>query len=421
MESNNYEFYNYEYENEEFLKPFEIVTEKSDDNDNDIEAVGENDGEKSHDVVNVSGKSKNESTGLVKKLSFTERLELYDRDALNGFTDNIPPEYFSQSHSQMNQSQESIVLSDDEINYSILKSKKGVVHAMEEDAVENVEDDDYCQYDYYIPSPIDFNLIDGNSNNESDEKLMNQSVCSILEKTFEHCPSPIATAKPKAIGAKSLKKVNSETVLSSRYTNAIPSTSNRMNLTPEKKTVNLESPEKPKSSPFSQSVVETRMDLSNDEYCIRLGSVSPKPNYDEMDASTLEMELRKFGLKPSLRRRQAIICLEYIYNRTHPFMSDSVVDEAESPSKENDPKESDNCKDIPNDNDDDDGPKINFNVGFAAHNLVDEKFKRKEVNKIFLPSALRAKVSLFSPSCGVLPELFFLLKILIQIFFVSIP
>ncbi|XP_055322209.1 structure-specific endonuclease subunit SLX4 isoform X2 [Sitodiplosis mosellana] len=392
VESNHYDFCNYEYENEEFLQPLEIVNENVNEN------VAESNDEHLNESGNVSHKS-NESTGLTKKLSFTERLELYERDMLNGFTDDLPEECYNQSQSQMNQSQESIVLSDDEINYSILKSKKGAVHTMEDDDINM--DDDNCHYDYYIPSPIDFNLIDGNSNQETDEKLMNQSVCNILEKTFDHCPSPISTAaKTKTIGAKSLKKVNSETVLGSRYGNAIPSTSTstspstsnvkRIKLTPDKKTVNLESPQKPNSSPFSQPTVETRMDLSNEEYYIQLGSVSPKPNYEEMDASTLEMELKKFGLKPSLRRRQAIICLEYIYNRTHPYMSDSV-NEAESPLKANKIKESENCKDIPNDDDEDSGPKINFNIGFAANNLVDEKFKKQEVNKIFLPSALRAK------------------------------
>lgn len=340
---------------------------------------------------NVSSKS-NESAGFTKKLSFTERLELYERDMLNGFTDDLPAECYTQAQSQckiqsqLNQSQESIVLSDDEINYSM---KKGAVHAMEDDDF-YMENDNHI-YDYPIPSPIDFNLDDANSNQESDEKLMNQSVCNILEKTFDHCQSPIAKdVKTQKIGAKSLKKVNSEKVLGSRYGSAIPSTStsstNRLRLTPNKSTLNLESPTKTTSSPFSQPIAEIRTDLSNEEYIIHVGSVSPKPNYEEMDVSQLEIELRKFGLKPSLRRRQAIICLEYIYNRTHPIMENAVEME-NSPGKNE-------CKDIPNDNDENSGPKINFNIGFGAHNLIDEKFKRREVNKIFLPSALRAKVIL---------------------------
>lgn len=380
----NHNFYNYEYENEDFIKPFEIP------NEDITEIKNENDNKDVNENRNVSSKS-NESVGFTKKLSFTERLELYERDMLNGFTDDLPAECYTQAQSQfqiksqLNQSQESIVLSDDEINYSM---KKDAVHAMENDDME----DENRIYDYYIPSPIDFNIDDANSNQESDEKLMNQSVCNILEKTFDHCPSPIAiVTKTKKIGAKSLKKVNSETVLGSRYGNAIPSTStsstNRVKLTPDKNTLNLESPVKATNSPFSQTIAETRTDLSNEEYIIHVGSVSSKPNYEEMDASQLEMELRKFGLKPSLRRRQAIICLEYIYNRTHPIM-ENVIEMENSPKKNE-------CKDIPNDNDEDSDAKINFNIGFGAHNLVDEKFKIREVNKIFLPSALRAKVIFF--------------------------
>lgn len=388
MDESCHNFYNYEYENEDFIRPFDVANEAGDENMNEnnksnvIEEENENE--------NTSSKS-NESAVIPKKLSFTERLELYEKDMLNGFNQNLPPECYSQSQSQsqLNQSQESIALSDDEINYSM---RKGAGQVMDNDDF-NMEED-YGNYDYYLPSPIDFNLIDGNSNMESDEKLMNQSICNILEKTFDHCTSPISSAaKTQTNGRKSLKKFSSEAVLSSRYSSAIPSTSKASAKTPDKKAVDLES--QPTNSPFSQPVRETRMDLSNEEYEIRIGSVSPKPNYEQMDASTVEMELRKFGLKPSLRRRQAIICLEYIYNRTHPFI-ENLNEEKHSPEKE-----SKTSKDIPNDDDDDEdsGAKINFNIGFAAHNLVDEKFKKREVNKIFLPSALRAKVSFLLQIC----------------------
>lgn len=407
MVESNHNFYNYEYENEDFIKPFEIP------NEDITEMKSKNDRKDVNENRNVSSKS-NESASLTKKLSFTERLELYERDMLNGFTDDLPAECYTQAQSQyqiqsqLNQSQESISLSDDEINYSM---KKGAVHAMEDD--DFYMEDDNRIYDYPIPSPIDFNLDDANSNQESDEKLMNQSVCNILEKTFDHCQSPIAkVAKTQKIGAKTLKKVNSEKVLGSRYGSEIPSTStsttNRVRLTPDKSTLDLKSPTKTKSSPFSQPIAETRTDLSNEEYIIHVGSVSPKPNYEEMDVSQLEMELRKFGLKPSLRRRQAIICLEYIYNRTHPIMENFVE-------IENSPRKNE-CKDIPNDNDEDSGKKINFNIGFGAHNLVDDTFKSREVNKIFLPSSLRAKV-IFSFSFLYVFQSIISLDVFIDIFF----
>ncbi|XP_031631426.1 structure-specific endonuclease subunit SLX4 isoform X2 [Contarinia nasturtii] len=345
----NYDICNYEYDNEDFIKPIEIDEERP----------------------STSIKS-NENGSITKKLSFTERLEFCDRDVLNGFTGNVPAECLSQIHVQ---SQESIALSDDEINYSM--NKGGVVHVMDDDDL-NADNDDY---NYNIPSPIDFNLIDVNTNFESDEKLMNQSVCNIFEKTFEHSSSPMsAAAKQKSIGAKSLKKVNSEMMFASCYENTMPSTSttNRINLMPIKRC------KTPDTLPPSQE--ESRMDLLNDEYFIRVGSISPKPNYEVMDTTMLETELRKFGLKPSLRRRQAIICLEYIYNRTHPIIECDTEIETQ-PSKTGGKE----TKDMPNDKDDDNGPKINYNHGFAAHNLVDEKFKKYEENRIFLPSTLRAK------------------------------
>lgn len=325
----------------------------------------------------------NGSVSLVKKMSFTERLGLFEQDMLNGFTADIPTEYLRQSQQQL--SQESIELSDDEINYSM---RREVVHFMNNDDFNM----DYCTD---LPNPIEFNCRDSDSstNLEAEEKLVNQSICNIFEKTFENTSSPIGSLpKRKSNGAKSLKKVNSETVLSSRYDDATPSTS-KVNVTPGKKSnrfVELTSPSNPKKSPLSQPIIETRMNLSNDDYLIEIGSLSPKPNYEAMDTITLEMELRKFGLKPSLRRRQAIICLEYIYNRTHPLME--TCNDL-NPALESDrlPEFENSQKDVENNN----GAKdlhINFNIGFASHNLVDEQFKNREVSKVFLPSVPRAKV-----------------------------
>lgn len=331
-----------------------------------------------------------------KKLSFTERLELFEMDMLNGFTADLRVDILSQSQQQL--SQESIDLSDDEINYSMR------IGSMPQAAMDDDLDDE-C--DNEVLSPIEFDSSSNSNANhvDAEQSLVNQSVCNIFEKTFEKCVSPISVNK-KARGPKTLKKFQSETVLSTQYDRAVPSTStasnSRIQMTPTKNQFQFESPRKPKkNSPISQPPIETRMDLSNDEYHIRIGSISPKPNYEQMDASTLEMELRKFGLKPSLSRRQAIICLEYIYNRTHPVMEsgsdlgNSLKNNKCSTSSNQlnliDEPISTNVNGIDSDPKD---PQINFNVGFAAHNLIDEKFKCRQVDKVFLPSVPRAKVSL---------------------------
>lgn len=317
-------------------------------------------------------------------------------DMLNGFTADLRVDILSQSQQQL--SQESIDLSDDEINYSMR------IGSMPQAAMDDDLDDE-C--DDEVLSPIEFDSSSNSNANhvDAEQSLVNQSVCNIFEKTFEKCVSPISVNK-KARGPKTLKKFQSETVLSTQYDRAVPSTStasnSRIQMTPTKNQFQFESPRKPKeNSPISQPPIETRMDLSNDEYHIRIGSISPKPNYEQMDASTLEMELRKFGLKPSLSRRQTIICLDYIYNRTHPVMEsgsdlgNSLKNNKCSTSNNQlnliDEPISTNVNGIDSDPKD---PQINFNVGFAAHNLIDEKFKCRQVDKVFLPSVPRAKVSL---------------------------
>lgn len=357
-----------------------------------------------HEQLNHATKC-NETPPESKKLSFTERLELFETDMLNGFTADLPADILSQSQQQL--SQESIDLSDDEINYSMR------IGSMPQSAI----DDDYGDFemnhhgdecDNEVLSPLEF---DSNSNSNSnsnhvdaEQTLVNQSVCNIFEKTFEKCASPIGPNE-KARGSKTLKKFQSETVLSTKYDRAAPSTSatsnSRIQTTPNKNPIQFESPRKTKKrSPISQPPIEARMDLSNDEYHIRIGSISPKPHYEQMDACTLEMELRKYGLKPSLSRRQAIICLEYIYNRTHPLM-ESGTDLCNS-LKNNKCSSSSNqlntigeaiSTNVNGIDSDPKDPQINFNVGFAAHNLVDEKFKCRQVDKVFLPSVPRAKVS----------------------------
>ncbi|XP_037045934.1 structure-specific endonuclease subunit SLX4 [Bradysia coprophila] len=55
-------------------------------------------------------------------------------------------------------------------------------------------------------------------------------------------------------------------------------------------------------------------------YQVRTGKlVSPKPNYENMDSPTRLEHLKKYGLK-TLSKRKAVICLEHIYNRLHPYI-----------------------------------------------------------------------------------------------------
>lgn len=336
-----------------------------------------------------------ETAPELKKLSFTERLELYERDVLNGFTADLPVDVLSQSQQCL--SQESIELSDDEINYSMCN---GATRCPSRSA-----NDDHVDRDNpALSSPIELDSPDSSTDRmDFEQTLINQSVCNIFEKTFEQSGSPVQVNRKKLSKATTLKKFQSETVLSPRYGCDAPSTSstaNHIHMTPVKKTMQSSPQQKHQCSPISPPPIEeTRMDISNDDYYIRIGLISSKPNYEQMDASTLEMELRTYGLKPSLSRRQAIICLDYIYNCTHPLM-DSADDDLYDSLKTskysstnrlnamNEATPIDSSDNNANSND----PQIDFNVGFAAQNLVDEKFKCREAKKIFLPSMPRAKV-----------------------------
>lgn len=284
-------------------------------------------------------------------LSFNELQGLCEYDFLN----NVDA---SAAYSQL--SQKSAEMSDDEINYSMnIGSVKHQTHR--------------CNDSSDKSNPIELNEIEIAPANESDENLVSRSICDILEKSFVHNTSITQTQQNHSIriGGKSIKRIYSES--------AIP------NNTPKQKSINF----KPSVSSSSENVSQSSskmVDLSNDEYIIQVGTVSAKPNYDTMDSIDLELELRKFGLKPSLKRRQAIICLEYIYNRTHP----TIENPPDFVAAENVPVPRTNVSDPIEKQ-----PILNFNIGFATHNLTDDKFKASPVDKVFLPSQPRAKVSGF--------------------------
>lgn len=286
------------------------------------------------------------------KLSYTERLSLREYDFLEDFPIEIP------AYSAL--SQDSIRLSDDEINYSMNK--------YDDRSNRYVCDDIANDHDERSNEIEAFETV---AANESDENLVNRSVCDILEKTFVQNTSIAqtqldqSTRPTRIVGGKSVKRIHSESALAMSAVKQ-----NLININPAKSTC----------SQHGSRFLDEMIDLSDDEYIIKVGSVSQKPNYDTMDCTELELELRKFGLKPSLKRRQAIICLEYIYNRTHPTIKNvSMVDSPVPMEKVKSPTSSQST--------------LNFNIGFAAHDLSDEKFKTASVERFFLPSPPRAKVS----------------------------
>lgn len=155
------------------------------------------------------------------------------------------------------------------------------------------------------------------------------------------------------------------------------------------------------------TIDELALDMSNENYIIKIGSILAKPDYESMTMDEILEESKKYGLKLSLKRRQAIICLEHIYNRTHPYVeytvktsgakssrgrSGSIAGGALTQSKQCDAI-SDDLKSLKANQ-----TKIDFNIGFACDNIVAPIYNGAGDDnlQIFLPSNPRAKVTTIS-------------------------
>lgn len=92
-------------------------------------------------------------------------------------------------------------------------------------------------------------------------------------------------------------------------------------------TVQFTTPTKQKISPFKKCNTQTppqELELNGHKYVVRL-TYSPKPDFCQQSDAELLKQLYNFGIKP-LKRKHAVLTLEYIYNQTHPL----VVDENDS-------------------------------------------------------------------------------------------
>lgn len=310
-----------------------------------------------------------ESNSSLKVLSFTERLALMDQDVTDKFKIDVPIKLFDNAKSngiQKSQqlSQESIELSDDEINYSMNFGNKSLI-GTESSSPTTTTDNELQNYTKEGDINFDYgcNAMNGD---ENDLEFINQSICEMFEKTFDYHDANDErnqdrdkSIRPKH-NTKIWKKTQSERVLGTKITHSLVSF-NRNN---------------------SKLNINTSIDLSTEDYIIRYGALSPRPDYDGMEMNDLQQELKKFGLKQSLKKRQAIICLEYIFNRTHPFIESDASNVAAKTKKAN--NENAISSEVHE-------AKLNFNIGFSLDHLVDAKFQQTQVERFFLPSWPRAK------------------------------
>lgn len=425
---------------------------------------------------------------FAKRLSFVERLELYNSDPALDYMDDepMPCRKLYQSDPALAMmdddaisllmdplSQDSIVISDDEINYSLNHCRGGgveksattrrTINAPSQESIELTDDsaDEIeerqsfasinaasqesielsdseelegeieerqsfasvvigNEIDLASEKSLDINIDDEiyNSNHSlNDEDLINLSIREMCQKDF------VAGSTKPSSSSKSFSRTTSDMTFERKVwkPSKTPDKLNHVSddeLDEFDKLVRGNRSQSPKltenSIEISDDEFDELLDSRGDNICdspasspaqsnefivqsmdqmyeVRTGVlVSPKPDYDNMSSPTRLEHLKKYGLK-TLPKRKAVICLEHIYNRLHPFIEldghddlDNLLSEKEMPTIDSDKRigglavSQQSCQPISDEN--------NFDV------LQEKK------NVFYLPSAPRAKVNTFRKS-----------------------
>lgn len=125
-------------------------------------------------------------------------------------------------------------------------------------------------------------------------------------------------------------------------------------------------------------------------YQVRTGKlVSPKPNYENMDSPTRLEHLKKYGLK-TLSKRKAVICLEHIYNRLHPYIELDEHDDLDTILNQNG-KQKRHAIDSDNNRIDIKATPVETSASQAPRQIHFDTLQESE-DVFYLPSAPRAKV-----------------------------
>ncbi|KAH8305190.1 hypothetical protein KR018_000143, partial [Drosophila ironensis] len=78
----------------------------------------------------------------------------------------------------------------------------------------------------------------------------------------------------------------------------------------------------PPSLPKEPADVPDQLEVDGNVYTVRMCH-TPKPDFTSLSESEILQRLYNYGIKP-LKRKQAVKMLEFIYNQTHPIMQESV-------------------------------------------------------------------------------------------------
>jgi hypothetical protein len=212
---------------------------------------------------------------IVHSLNITE----YVNNLLYENNEAAPSQKFERiSMSGDDQSQESIYISDDELNYSSVFSTPPFKKKVEYDISDGDADDDYLA-----------NL----------EVSLEERIKAKMKKI----PSP--------------QKFSSETdKISEDYVDLASSNISRGHS-------NLDDNSPALEGSFLNQVprVETPNESSGNSFVIKTTNVTPMADYDKMDTPKIVKELDKFGLKP-IKRQKGVKLLKFIYESTHPLVED---------------------------------------------------------------------------------------------------
>ncbi|XP_053952895.1 structure-specific endonuclease subunit SLX4 [Anastrepha ludens] len=260
--------------------------------------------------------------------------------------------------------EDSIVLSDDEINYSIWKADmsrntgKLISDDKEFEAMSGTKDSKNS-YEYSILDLVEC----GNFMKNNTNKISGSNTNSLTSEDFEHLPCNLPYASRKTDPSNELLEFGILDNKSEQFTQnpeilITPKKESKLNgsLTPTPTTpVGLDklltrdirfnkTEQRSPTQIYSHTPSFNSCDSSSDEYVIanrvyktRIVT-GQKPDFVHQTEAEILKQLYGFGIKP-LKRKQAVKMLEYIYNSTHPlllpqtndFSTDSKVEDGPKP------------------------------------------------------------------------------------------
>ncbi|XP_023311827.1 structure-specific endonuclease subunit SLX4 isoform X1 [Anoplophora glabripennis] len=217
-------------------------------------------------------------------------------------------------------SQESIIISDEELNYSSINSN-------------NAKNKHFYELS-------DADEIYGNNENEADLMDIDEvySVHSALKNKYKNksVSTPVHNRLSELRGNSPLTKVSLTTAFLEDSFNDILENSNILkeleSKSNEKVIVNPSQAEITENKCTPEKVlVASKENITTPEnnLIVKTTNVTPLANYDAMNTPGIIKELQKFGLKP-LKRQRGVKLLKYLYECTHPLVQPGEIEELSS-------------------------------------------------------------------------------------------